>query len=80
MGVYKGVTYSRLVVQNLEVDQVKAGVVVNEGYTVATVPDASDWEGATIYVSDGAEGDPVIAFSDGTNWLRCDTRAAISED
>ena len=80
MSVYKGVAYSRLVVHNLEVDQAEVGVVLNKGYTVATVPDASGLEGATIYVSDGAEGDPVIAFSDGTNWLRCDTRAAISVD
>jgi hypothetical protein len=31
-----------------------------------------------IYVSDGAAGLPIAAFSDGTNWLRCDTRAVIS--
>ena len=34
--------------------------------------------GAAIYVSDGAAGSPVLAFSNGTNWLRCDTLAAIA--
>lgn len=47
-------------------------------YTVATAPPAADHTGGLIYVSDGALGSPVIAFSDGTNWLRSDTRAAIA--
>lgn len=48
-------------------------------YTVATVPSASTkGAGATIYVSNGAAGSPVMAFSNATSWLRCDTRAAIS--
>ena len=45
-------------------------------YTVATVPSAV--VGGVIYVSNGAEGDPILAFSDGTNWLRSDTGAAIA--
>ena len=73
MSVYKGIRYSRLGVNVLEVD-----VVQNTIYTVATVPTASDSEGVQIYVQDGAAGDPIMAFSDGTNWLRCDTKAAIS--
>lgn len=47
-------------------------------YTVATVPAAASHTGRLIYVSDGAAGNPIVAFSDGTNWLRCDTAAAIA--
>ena len=47
-------------------------------YTVASAPTASDWTGKTIYVSNGAAGSPILAFSDGTNWLRSDTAAAIA--
>ena len=46
-------------------------------YTVATVPPASP-AGQLIYVSNGAAGSPILAFSNGTNWLRCDTGAAIA--
>jgi len=45
-------------------------------YTVATVPDVV--EGGIIYVSDGAAGSPILAFSDGTDWLRSDTGAAVA--
>lgn len=42
-------------------------------YTVATAPDAAlAGAGAMIYVSNGKAGSPVIAFSNGTNWIRCD--------
>ena len=59
----------------LEVD----GPVRVGQYSVAGAPSASTaGAGANIYVSNGAAGDPVMAFSDGTNWLRCDTLAAIS--
>lgn len=48
-------------------------------YTVATAPDAATaGAGAMIYVSDGAAGSPIVAFSNGTDWLRCDTAAAIA--
>ncbi|GHC02178.1 hypothetical protein [Cerasicoccus arenae] len=50
----------------------------NDAYTVAGVPTAADYTGVMIYVSNGAAGSPVMAFSNGTNWLRCDTRAAIA--
>jgi hypothetical protein len=53
-------------------------VVVSETFTVATVPSAADNTAGMIYVSNGAAGNPVIAFSDGTNWLRVDTRGAIA--
>lgn len=46
-------------------------------YTVATVPAATAHESRMIYVSDAAGGaEP--CFSDGTNWLRFDTRAILS--
>ena len=45
-------------------------------YTVASLPAV---ETATlICVSNGAAGSPVVAFGDGSNWLRVDTRAAVS--
>lgn len=59
-------------------------VVSNGGFvppevTVAEAPAASDFPNGTIvYVSNGAAGSPILAFSDGTDWLRCDTGAAIS--
>jgi hypothetical protein len=53
-------------------------VVVSESFTVATVPSAADNPRGMIYVSNGAAGNPIIAFSNGTDWLRVDTRTAIS--
>ena len=53
-------------------------VVVSQVFTVATVPSAADSVGGVIYVSNGAAGNPILAFSDGTDWLRVDTAAAIS--
>lgn len=46
-------------------------------YTVATVPTAADFPEGVIYVSDESGG-AVIAFSDGSNWLRVTDRAVIS--
>ncbi|MFN4261962.1 MAG: hypothetical protein ACK4RK_21995, partial [Gemmataceae bacterium] len=37
-------------------------------YTVATRPDAADWEGAVIYVSDGGSG-ARFQGSDGSAWV-----------
>ena len=45
-------------------------------FTVATLPDVV--EGGLIYVSNGAAGSPILAFSDGTDWLRSDTGAAVA--
>lgn len=39
-------------------------------YTVDTVPDAGENAGRTIWVTDGADGDPCGAISSGTEWLR----------
>lgn len=48
-----------------------------QAYTVATVPSASP-AGQMIYVSNGAAGQPVMAFSNGSTWRRVDTLAAIT--
>ena len=48
-------------------------------YTVASAPSAaSAGAGTLIYVSNGAAGSAILAFSDGTDWLRSDTGAAIA--
>jgi hypothetical protein len=52
-----------------------AGLLQLGVYTVATAPDATTCEGAVIYVQDGKAGDPVLAYSDGTDWLRVDDGA-----
>jgi hypothetical protein len=54
------------------------GTIQLTSYTVAGVPSASANARRLIYVSNGAAGSPVVAFSNGTNWLRCDTLATIS--
>lgn len=58
------------------------GAIKLPTFTVAgptAAPSAADaGAGTLIYVSNGAAGDPVIAFSDGTDWLRVDTLAAIT--
>jgi hypothetical protein len=51
-------------------------VVVIDTFAVASLP--TEVAGGVIYVSNGAAGDPVLAFSDGTDWLRCDTLAAVA--
>lgn len=48
-------------------------------YTVAGAPSASSaGAGTLIYVSNGAAGSPILAFSDGTNWKRSDTGGTIA--
>jgi hypothetical protein len=34
--------------------------------------------GAMVYVSNGASGNAIYAFSDGAEWLRVDTRVAVA--
>ena len=46
-------------------------------YTAATVPTASSYPRAIIYVSDEAGG-AILAFSDGTDWRRVTDRAVVS--
>jgi len=48
-------------------------------YTVAGAPSASSaGAGTVIYVSNGAAGSAILAFSDGTNWKRSDTGGTIA--
>lgn len=47
-------------------------------HTVADAPDPTQNESRLIFVTDGAAGQPVLAFSDGTDWLRSDSLAAIA--
>ena len=54
------------------------GAIKVPTYTVATAPSAASIAGTVVYVSDGAAGSPILTFSDGTDWLRSDTGAAIS--
>jgi len=50
-------------------------------YTVATAPSASSaGAGTLVYVSNGAAGSAILAFSDGTNWKRSDTGATIAAE
>jgi hypothetical protein len=52
---------------------------VNLGvFTVATVPTTNVSAGSVAYVTNGAAGQPVLAFFNGTTWRRCDNLAAIS--
>ena len=55
------------------------GAIKVPTYTVASAPSASTaGAGTLIYVSNGAAGSPILAFSDGTNWKRSDTGATIA--
>jgi hypothetical protein len=54
------------------------GAIKLPTYTVANAPTAVGATGTLIYVSNGAAGAPVVAFSNNTSWLRVDTLAAIS--
>lgn len=55
------------------------GAITLPTFTVATAPSAAtSGAGTLIFVSNGAAGAPVVAFSDGTNFLRVDTLAAIA--
>lgn len=55
------------------------GAIQLPTFTVATAPSAvTAGAGTLIFVSNGAAGSPVVAFSDGTDFLRVDTRAAIA--
>ena len=55
------------------------GLVQVPTYTVATAPSAATaGAGTVVYVSDGAAGSAILAFSDGTNWKRSDTGGTIA--
>jgi len=55
------------------------GAITVPTYTVAGAPSAATaGAGSLIYVSNGAAGSPILAFSDGTDWKRSDTGATIA--
>jgi len=55
------------------------GTIKVPTYTVAGAPSASTaGAGPVIYVSNGAAGSAILAFSDGTNWKRSDTGGTIA--
>lgn len=58
-------------------DSAMDGPLVLASYAVADVPLATDYTGGLIFVSNESGG-AVVAFSDGTNWLRVQDRAIIS--
>lgn len=48
-------------------------------YTVASAPSASSaGAGTVIYVSNGAAGAAILAYSNGTDWKRSDTGGTIA--
>lgn len=81
MGVYKGIAQDNVTITSgtatLQGLTMTAPLALAT-YTVATVPAAASFTGDLIYVSNGAAGSPVVAFSNGTNWLRVDTLTAIA--
>jgi uncharacterized membrane protein YfcA len=55
------------------------GLVQVPTYTVANAPSAAAaGAGALVYVSNGAAGAAILAFSNGTDWKRSDTGATIA--
>ena len=56
------------------------GDIIVPTYTVANAPSAVTDAGAgtLVYVSNGAAGAAILAFSDGTDWKRSDTGATIA--
>lgn len=58
------------------INQLVAREVSAKAYTVATLPSA-EVAGQIIYVSDESGG-AVLAFSDGTDWLRVTDRVVVS--
>lgn len=65
---------NRVVVNTAEIQFINP--IRLRSYTVATLP-GSPVAGQMVYVSD-ATGGAVVAFSNGTNWLRCDTSAVVT--
>jgi len=55
------------------------GTIKVPTYTFASAPSAATaGAGSIVFVSNGAGGNPILAFSDGTNWKRSDTGATIT--
>lgn len=55
-----------------------AGTITLTSYTVTTANALTKTAGKVIYVSNGANGSAVVAFGNGSAWLRCDTLGALS--
>ena len=53
-------------------------LTITSGSQSGTTLLATTNEGAMVYTLDGASGSAVYAFSDGAEWLRVDTRVAVS--
>lgn len=58
--------------------EIHTAIISLETFTVANAPDATAYPDGVIKTSNGAAGNPILAFSNGTNWLRSDTGAAIA--
>ena len=72
-------TFSGPVVSNNGFTGDVVGAVKVPTYTVATAPSAATaGAGTVVYVSNGAAGSAILAFSDGTNWKRSDTGGTIA--
>jgi len=55
------------------------GDIIVPTYTVANAPSAATaGAGTIVYVSNGAGGAAILAFSNGTDWKRSDTGATIA--
>jgi len=55
------------------------GDIIVPTYTVANAPSAATaGAGTIVYVSNGAGGTAILAFSNGTDWKRSDTGATIA--
>ena len=55
------------------------GDIIVPTYTVATAPSAATaGAGTIVYISNGAAGSAILAFSNGTDWKRSDTGATIA--
>lgn len=57
---------------------VPAAPLALPAYAVAGLPAAASYTNCVVYCTNGAAGNPCLAISDGTNWLRCDTLAAVA--
>lgn len=62
-----------------DLDDVRSnsGYVLLKTFTVEALPLVTP-DAELIFVSNGAAGNPVIAFSDGSSWIRCDNLQPVS--
>ena len=64
--------------RSVGVKSLSGAIVKVPTYTVATAPPATEAAGQLVYLSNGAAGAAILAFSDGTNWKRSDTGATAA--